>query len=105
QAEARKRGWSVAGVQTCALPIRELPRQRQARWGERGAHPPRAAEGLGGQRAGGARESPPRARSDPEGLQRLAVRRQEGLFCRPRSEERRVGKEGGCGGAACRRTT
>ncbi len=30
----------------------ELPRHRQARRGERGADPPRAAEGLGGQRAG-----------------------------------------------------
>ncbi len=29
-----------------------FPRLRQARWGERGAHPPRAAEGLGGQPAG-----------------------------------------------------
>ena len=30
----------------------DLPRLRQARRGERGAHPPRAAEGLGGQPAG-----------------------------------------------------
>ena len=29
----------------------DLPRLRQARWGERRAHPPRAAEGLGGQPA------------------------------------------------------
>ena len=45
----------------------DLPRQRQARRCQRGAHPPGAAEGLGGQPAGGTGEGPVDAGSDPEG--------------------------------------
>ena len=56
-----------------------VPRQRQARRRERRAHSPRAAEGLGSQPAGRTGEGPAEAGSDPEGLQRRAVRRQEGL--------------------------
>ena len=70
----------------------ELPRHRQARRRERCAHPPRAAEGLGGQRAGRACEGPAEARGDPEGVQRLAVRRQEGLARRPDRARRQRGR-------------
>ncbi len=45
----------------------DLPRLRQARRGERRAHPPRAAEGLGGQPARPTGESARDARGDPEG--------------------------------------
>ncbi len=66
--------------------------------GERRAHPPRAAEGLGGQRPGQAGEGACSARSDPEGVQRLAGRRQEGLARRPdRARRRRGDREGGEG--------
>ena len=50
----------------------QLPRHRQAGWGERGAHPPRAAEGLGGQRPERAGHGAADPRGDPAGLQRLA---------------------------------
>ena len=53
----------------------ELPRHRQARRGQRRPDPPRAAEGLGGQRAGRAGQGAADPRGDPAGLQRLAVRR------------------------------
>ena len=48
----------------------DVPRLRQARWRQRRAHSPRAAEGLGGQPAGPAEDGPAEARSDPEGVQR-----------------------------------
>ena len=48
----------------------DLPRLRQARRRQRRAHPPGAAEGLGGQPAGAAGEGAGEARSDPEGVQR-----------------------------------
>ena len=74
-----------------------LPWLRQARWCKRRAHPPRAAEGLGGQPARPAREGAGDPRRDPEGLQRRAVRRQEGLARRPdrprRVRGRRAGRE------------
>ena len=67
----------------------DVPRLRQARWRERRAHSPRAAEGLGGQPAGSAQDRPAEARSDPEGA------RQEGLARRPdRSRRQRGGREG-----------
>ena len=48
------------------------------RGGANGARdPPRAAEGLGGQRAGRAGEGAGGPRADPAGLQRLAVRRKK----------------------------
>ena len=76
----------------------ELPRHRQARRGQRGADPPRAAEGLGGQRAGRAggccRPSSGSSRTFNDG----ADRRQEGLARRPdrpgRLRRRREGGEG-----------
>ena len=54
----------------------ELPRHRQARRGQRGADPSRAAARLGGQRRVRRRAGDPRA--DPAGLQRLEVRRHVG---------------------------
>ena len=73
----------------------DVPRLRQARRRQRRAHPPRAAEGLGGQPAGPAQDGPAEARSDPEGV------RQEGLARRPdRSRRQRCGREGRQG---CRR--
>jgi catalase-peroxidase len=74
----------------------ELPWQRQARRRKWSAHPPHAAEGLGSQRAGGACESPAEAGSDPKGVQRIAVRRQEGLACRPDRSRRQCSRRGGC---------
>ena len=59
----------------------DVPRLRQARWSERRAHSPRAAKGLGGQPAGSAGEGAADARSDPEGVQRFTIRREEGLAC------------------------
>ena len=47
-----------------------VPRHRQARWRERGAHSPGAAEGLGSQPTGRAREGPAGPRENPEGVQR-----------------------------------
>ena len=55
-----------AGLDRLGVGI-DVPRLRQARRGERGAHPPRAAEGLGGQPAGPAREGARGPRGDPEG--------------------------------------
>ena len=56
----------------------DLPWQRQARRRQRRAHPPGAAEGLGGQPAGGAGEGSEQAGRHSEGVQRRAARRQEG---------------------------
>jgi catalase-peroxidase len=50
-----------------------LPRQRQARWRQRCAHPPRAAEGLGSQSAGRTGAGAAGAGSDPEGVQQHAT--------------------------------
>ena len=49
---------------------RDLPRLRQARRGQRRAHPPGAAEGLGVEPAGPAAEGAGRARGHPGGVQR-----------------------------------
>ncbi len=73
----------------------ELPRHRQAWRGERGADPPRAAEGLGGQRPGRAGEGAAGARADPAGLQQLTVRREEGLARRPDRARRMRGRRAG----------
>ena len=73
----------------------ELPRHRQARRGQRGADPPRAAEGLGGQRPGRAGQGAADARADPAGLQQLAVRREEGLARRPDRPGRVRGRRAG----------
>ena len=54
-----------------------LPRLGQARRGERGAHPPRAAEGLGGQPAGSTGDRAGNPRGHPDGVQRRADRREE----------------------------
>ena len=74
----------------------ELPRHRQARRRQRGADPARAAAGLGGQRAGRARQGAAGPRADPAGVQRLAVRREAGLAGRPdRAGRLRGGRAGG----------
>ena len=72
-----------------------LPRLRQARRRQRGAHPPRAAEGLGGQPAGPAAEGAEDPREDPQGVQRRADRRQEGLAGRPDRPGRLRGRRAG----------
>ena len=51
-----------------------VPRHRHARRRERRSHPPRPAEGLGGQRAGRARARARDARANPARVQRRAVR-------------------------------
>ncbi len=58
-----------------------VPRRRQARWGQRGAHSPRATKGLGSQPAGRTGEGPSETRGDPEGVQQQAVGWEEGLAC------------------------
>ena len=65
---------SAAGLDRLGVGL-DIPRLRQARRRERRAHSPRAAEGLGGQPAGPAREGAAEARSDPEGVQRRPARR------------------------------
>ena len=59
----------------------DVPRHRQARWGERGAHSPCAAKGLGSEPAGRTGEGPAGAGGDPKGVQRFAVRGEKGLAC------------------------
>ena len=67
-------GLSVAATGLDRLGVGlDLPRLRQARRRERRAHPPRAAEGLGGQPAGPAGQGARDARRHPEGVQRRAV--------------------------------
>ena len=76
----------------------ELPRHRQARRRQRRAHPPRTAEGLGGQRADGPRRGAAEARADPAGLQRRAVGREADLARgRDRAGRHRGGRAGGEG--------
>ncbi len=60
-----------------------VPRLRQARRRQRRAHPARAAEGLGSQPAGAAREGAEDARGHPGGLQQEGEGRQEGVARRP----------------------
>src|SRR5262249_59738530 len=89
QAEDGIRDWSVTGVQTCALPI------SRRRHGYRDEPVVRAGDGRLGRGAGVAR-----GRGGYRVQLRLSRddRRAEAelhLLCR-RSEERRVGKEGGC---------
>ena len=76
----------------------DLPRHRQARRRQRRADPPRAAEGLGGQRARRAGDGAADPRADPAGLQRRADRREAGLARRPdRARRLRGGRAGGEG--------
>ncbi len=76
----------------------DVPRLGQARRGQRRAHPPGAAEGLGGQQAGRAGNRAAEARGGADGVQRVGDRRQEGLAGRPdrarRLRRRRAGGEG-----------
>ena len=73
----------------------DVPRQRQARRRQRRAHPPRAAERLGGQRPRPAGDGAAHPRGDPAGLQRRPGWRQEGLARRPdRARRLRGGRAG-----------
>ena len=86
---------SAAGLDRLGLGG-DLPRLRQARRGKRGAHPPRAAEGLGGQPACPTGDRARSPRGHPDGVQRGADRRQEGLARRPdRPRWRRRRRAGG----------
>ena len=74
----------------------DLPRLRQARRSERGAHPSCAAEGLGGQPARPTGEGAGNPRGHSDGVQCRAVRRQEGVARGPdrarRLRRRRAGR-------------
>ena len=76
-----------------------LPRLRQARRGERGAHPSRAAEGLGSQPACPIGKGARNPCGHPDGLQRRGQWRQESVARRPdrsrRLGRRRAGREEG----------
>ncbi len=75
-----------------------LSRLRQARWGEWGAHPSRAAEGLGSQPACPIGKGARNPSGHPDSLQRRG-QRQESVACRPdrprRFRRRRAGREKG----------
>ena len=86
---------AAAGLDRLGVGL-DLPRHRQARRRQRRAHPPGAAEGLGGQQSARTGQGARDARGDPEGVQRH--RRQEGLARRPdRARRQRRGREGGEG--------
>src|SRR5581483_4416429 len=77
----------------------QLPRFRQARWGQWCAHSPCSAEGLGSKPAGRVGEGVAEARSDSERFQRLAEEgneSQEGLAGGPDCS-RRLRRGGGSG--------
>jgi hypothetical protein len=87
----------------------DVPRQRQARRGQRCAHSPRTPEGLGRQPARTAGDRAGEARGDPARFQCQAEGRQEDLACRldrARRQRcgRRSGKEGRRGGERAFRT-
>ena len=76
----------------------ELPRHRQARRRQRRPHPPGAAEGLGGQRAGGAGHGARRPSRGSSRTSTAPVGGQAGLARRPdRARRVRRGREGGQG--------
>ena len=79
---------------------RVVPRHRQARRCQRRAPAARAAEGLGGERAGRARRRAADARGDPAAVQRRPAGRQAGLARRPDRARRLRGRREG--GARCR---
>ncbi len=96
--DSRFRPHGVRACLRCLGVGLDVPRLRQARWRERRAHSLEPAEGLGDQQSGDALKDACQARSDPEGVQRFGVRRQEGVARRPhRSRRRRGGREGGEG--------
>ena len=80
-----------------------LPRQRQARRRQRRAHPPRAAERVGGQRPRPAGDGAAHPGGDPAGLQRRPDRRQAGLARRPDRARWRRGRRAGRQGRRLRR--
>ena len=79
----------------------DLPWLRPPRGGERRAHPARAAEELGGQPAGPARQRSDGPRRYPAGVQRLGVGRQAGFA---RGPDRAGRERGHRAGRAERRT-
>ncbi len=92
-----------AGLDRLGLGL-DLPRLGQAGRRERRPHPARAAEGLGGQRAGAARQGARNAGGHPAGVQRRRRRRQEGFAGRPdRARRVRRRREGGASRRARRR--
>ena len=73
----------------------DVPRHRQARWRQRGTHPPGSAERLGRQRPGRAGRRAAGPRGDPVGVQRGPRRRGPGVPRRPDRPGRvRGGREG-----------
>ena len=93
---------SAAGRDRLGLGL-DVPRLRQARRRQRRAHPPGAAEGLGGQPAGRAGQGAADAGGDPGRVQRMRSRRQEGVAGRPdRARRRRGDREGRQGRPATR---
>ena len=87
---------SRTGVDCLGVGV-HVPRLGQARRRQRRAHPPDAAEGLGGQRARATREGAEGTGRHPGRIQRRTVRRQEGLARRPDRAGRRCGHRAGGG--------
>ena len=88
---------SAARVDSLGLGL-DLPRLRQARRCQWCAHPPGAAEGLGGEPASPACQGACSARRGSEGLQRIADRKEARLAGRPdRAGRLRRHREGGKG--------
>ena len=87
----------AAGLDRLGIGL-DVPRLRQARRRQRRAHPPRAAEGLGGQPAGATGKRCCRSSKRSRRSSTLRQRRQESLARRPdRSRRLRRDREGGEG--------
>ena len=68
KSESRESGGGVGEAHGLGFGL-DLPRQRQARRRQRRPHPPRAAEGLGGQPTRSAGEGAEGTRTHPDGIQ------------------------------------
>ena len=90
--DSRLRPHHLGARNDCMGIGRNLPRQRQARRRQRRAHSPRSAKRLGSEPAGRTRQGAFEARGHPEGVQRSAERRQEGLAGRPHRSGRLRGR-------------
>ncbi len=93
---------AAAGLDRLGVGL-DLPRLRQARRRQRRAHPPRAAEGLGGQPAGRTGQGARDARSGSRRSSTPRSRRQEGLARRPDRARRLRGRRAGGEGRRARR--